>query len=414
MKKIVVLSVAGIVVAVAAALGTLAVTSSTGFAQGAKKADTAAPRPALTVTTTRPQAAELPSVLAANGSLAAWQEASIGAEVSGLRMADVRVNVGDVVRLGQVLAVFARETVEADLAVLRAQVAEAEASLADAKANAERARTLQTSGALSAQQISQYLTGEQTGQARVEAARANVRVQELRLRHTSVVAPDDGVISARSATVGAVVSAGTELFRLVRQGRLEWRAEVTADELGRIKPGQGVRLWPASAGRDAAPVSAKVRMIGPTVDPQTRNALVYVDVPRTTDVVLRAGMFARGEFELGASRGLTVPQESVVVRDGFSYVFKLMPGNRVQQTRVQIGRRVGDRIEVTSGLAAEDTIVATGAGFLADGDLVALAQEPAKAAARGAGTEAARGAVGEAARGAVGEAARGAAGETKR
>ena len=181
-------------------------------------------KPGLTVTVTQPQTSEIPSVVTANGSIAAWQEAMVGAQVGGLRMAQVLVNVGDVVKQDQLLAAFATDTVLADLAVQKAQQAEAAAALAEAKANAERARSLKNSGALSAQQISQYLTAEQTAQARLEASTAQLKVQELRLKHAEVRAPDEGVISMRQANVGSVVPAGAELFRLVRQSRLEWRA----------------------------------------------------------------------------------------------------------------------------------------------------------------------------------------------
>src|SRR5262249_52519960 len=160
-----------------------------------------------------------------------WQEAIVGAEANGLRIAAVHVNVGDVVRKGQVLATFAPETVQAELAQIRAGVAEAEAAAADAIANAERAKSLAASGALAEQQINQYLTSAQTAQARLEAQRAAAKVHQVRLAQTQVLAPDDGVISARSATQGAVVPSGTELFRLIRGGRLEWRAEVTSTEL---------------------------------------------------------------------------------------------------------------------------------------------------------------------------------------
>ena len=174
------------------------------------------PRPALTVQTAPPQRTAMAQRLAANGNVAAWQEASIGAESNGLRLTEVRVNVGDSVKAGQVLATFAAEMVQADVAQARASLLEAKAHAAEAASNAERARTLQASGALSAQQIEQYTTAAQAAQARVEAAQALLQAQQLRLQHTQVRAPDHGVISARSATVGAVVGAGTELFRMVR------------------------------------------------------------------------------------------------------------------------------------------------------------------------------------------------------
>ena len=336
-----------------------------------KKATAA--KPALTVATVKPQLGRLSVKLTANGTITAWQEASIGTEASGLRLTEVRANVGDVVRAGQVLAVFAPESIQADLAQARANLVEAEANASDAAGNAERARTLQNSGALSTQQINQYQTSEQTAKARVEAAKALLAVQQLRLKHTQVLAPDGGVISARSATVGAVLAGGTELFRMIRQGRLEWRAEVTSAELGRLSPGT-VAIVTAASG---AQIRGKVRMIAPTVNPQTRSALVYVDLPATPGMAspAKAGMFASGEFALGDSSALMVPQTAVVVRDGFSYVYRLGADNRVAQVKVQTGRRSGDQVEIVSALSADARLVASGGGFLNDGDLVRVVED---------------------------------------
>ncbi len=342
-----------------------------GASRAADEPKAGQPRPALTVSMAQPQRTAVPVRLAANGNVAAWQEASIGAESNGLRLTDVRVNVGDVVKAGQVLATFSAETVQADVAQVRASLLEAQANAAEAAANADRARSLQATGALSQQQIQQFTTAEKTAQARVEAAQATLNAQQLRLKYTQVVAPDSGVISARTATVGAVVGAGTELFRMVRKGRLEWRAEVTSTELGRIAPGAKVSVTAASG----ATAEGTVRMVAPTVDPQTRNALVYVDLPANAN--FRAGMFARGEFALGSSDALTVPQEALVVRDGFSYVFVVGPEQRVQQRKVQAGRRVADRVEVLTGLDANASVAVRGAGFLNDGDLVRVAAAPA-------------------------------------
>lgn len=324
-----------------------------------------APKAALTVTVTQPLTAKLPLKITANGSIAAWQEASVGTEANGLRLAEVRANVGDVVKRGQVLAVFASDTVKADAAQANASVAEAEAALAEAAANAQRARDLQPSGALSAQQITQYLTAERTAQARLQAQRAAAQVAQLRLVQAQVLAPDAGVISSRSATVGAVLPAGQELFRLIRQGRLEWRAEVPSSELVRVKVGLPATVAATSGG---APVTGKVRVVAPTVDAQTRNGIVYVDLGASTEV--KAGMFARGEFDVGSSDALTLPQTAVVLRDGFNYVLKVGPDSKVSQAKVGIGRRVGERIEITSGLDAAAKVVAAGGGFLSDGDTV--------------------------------------------
>jgi HlyD family secretion protein len=364
--------------AMAALAFTIAHAADDKAAKPAAGTPAAAAKAALTVTATQPQRSQLATAISANGNIAAWQEASVGAEANGWRLAEVRVNVGDVVRRGQVLATFAGEMAQADLAQSRAALAEAEASLAAARADAQRARDLQNSGALSAQQVTQLLTAETTAAARLEALKAALTVQQIRLQQTQVLAPDNGVISARSATVGAVVPAGAELFRLIRQGRLEWRAEVAAAELAQLRPGQAVRV--SATGADT--VNGRVRMVAPTVDAATRNGLVFVDLPQPGG--LKAGMFARGEFETGSSAALTLPQSAVLLRDGFSYVFKLGPDNKVTQAKVVVGRRNGDRIEVVSGLDANARVVASGGGFLADGDTVKVVQAPAANAAAAA------------------------------
>ncbi|HEY0826223.1 MAG TPA: efflux RND transporter periplasmic adaptor subunit, partial [Ramlibacter sp.] len=351
------------------------------------EAKKAAPKPALTVTTTTPTQTMLPVTLAANGNLAAWQEASIGTETSGLRISEVLANVGDRVRRGQVLARFAAGTVSAEAAQAQAALAEAEAAAAEAANNAARARTLQQTGAMSASQINQYITAEATARARVAAARAQYQQQRVRLGQTALHAPDDGIISARTATVGAVVAPGTELFRLIRKGRLEWRAEVTAAELGRLTPGTRAIVTATSGAR----LEGRIRTIAPTVDPQSRIAIAYLDVnplPGPAAGSARAGMFARGEFDLGAQPALTVPQQALVVREGFNYVLRVNPDNRVQQVKVQIGRIAGDRVQVLSGVTPDMRIVASGGGFLNDGDLVRVADGPGATpatAAAGAG-----------------------------
>ncbi len=339
-------------------------------APGAAAAASAATRPALTVSLVSPQSGDWPQRLAANGNVTAWQEAVIGAEGVGLRLTEVLVNVGDSVRRGQLLARFNDSTVAADVAQTRASLAEAQAGADEARANADRARELKPTGVISAQQVLQALTTERTALARVDALKARLDAEQLRLVQTRVLAPDAGLISARSATVGAVTQPGQELFRLIRGGRLEWRAEVPAAELARIRAGMAVRITPAGG----AAVAGRVRMVAPTVDANTRNGLVYVDLPAPGDA--RAGMFARGEFELGQAKGLTLPQSAVVLRDGFSYVFRLADRSRVSMVKITVGRRVGDRIEVLSGLDAGARVVANGGGFLSDGDTVRVVEAP--------------------------------------
>ncbi len=359
------------------AAGLLGLSALGFFATSSHAADTAKPatapaKAALTVSVSQAKSSLLPIRLAANGNVAAWQEASVGAQASGLRVLELRAAVGDTVQRGQVLATFAPESVQADVALARASLAEASANAAEAAANADRARAVQGTGAISAQQINQYLTQEQTARARIESAKAQLDSQLLRLKYTQVLAPDSGIISARSATVGSVLAAGTEMFRLIRQGRLEWRGEVTSAELARVTLGTRVLVTSPSG----AQTSGRVRMVAPTVDAATRNGLVYVDLmmPAASGkhavTAFKPGMFARGEFQLGSSAGLTVPQTAVVVRDGFSYVYRVSADSKVSQLKVQVGRITGDQVEIQSGVQPEDKLVTSGGSFLSDGDTV--------------------------------------------
>lgn len=320
--------------------------------------------PTLTVSVVSPQLALLPAILSASGNISAWQEASIGNETNGLKLEQVLVNVGDSVKHGQLLARFNADTVQADLAHTLAAEAEAEALLAEASADVKRTAELQASGALSAQQIQQYITAEKAARARLQSARALVHIQQLRVEHTQVYSPDDGIISARAATVGAVMPAGQELFRLIRGSRLEWRAEVAAADLAKLEPGQHVHITPLGGGS----IIGTVRIVAPVVDIQSRNGTVYVDLPSGSNT--KAGSFARGWFELGTSKVLTLPQSAIQLRDGFSYVMRAGPDGRVRQTKVSTGRRTADLVEITNGITPADQVVATGGAFLGDGDLV--------------------------------------------
>ena len=161
---------------------------------------------------------------------------------------------------------------------------------------------------------------------------------------------------------------------------------VSAPDMARLHPGNKARVT-TPAGDS---VDGLVRMVAPTVDVATRNGLVYVDLPAPGS--LRAGMFARGEFDIGATAALTLPQAAVLLRDGFHYVLRVGPDSKVVQTKVEVGRRVGDRVEISAGLAADARVVASGGGFLADGDLVRVVDAAAPAAPAPAGVGASAGA----------------------
>ena len=325
------------------------------------------PKATLTVDLVKPARTIINQNIAANGSIAPWQEAVIGSESNGLMLTQVLVNVGDSVKKGQLLAQFSASTISADIALALANLNEAKVNALEAADNAARANSIKETGALSAQQIEQYVSLESTSRARVAAAQASLQSSQIRNTQTKVIAPDSGIISARSATVGAVVSPGQELFKLIRQGRLEWRAELTSQDIGLIKNGLEAKLTLP----DGNTITGKVRTSSPIIDTQTRNAIVFVTIPAGS---AKAGMFARGTFNIGTKEVLTLPATAVVLKDGFAYVMLVNADKRVQQVKIQTGERKGAIVEVIEMDAAiNNEFVASGGAFLADGDLVAIA-----------------------------------------
>ena len=330
--------------------------------------DTALPAAAMTVTTATLRNVEIARGIVANGSIHPWQEIVVGPEVGGYRVAAVHVDVGDRVKRGQELVRLRDELLSADLESKRANVQQAEATLENAAAAYRRARSLSVSGVLSQADLDQLRSEELAAQARVQVAKADLEGAELRLKYTRVTAPDDGVISVRNVAVGQIAQTGGEMLRMIRKGRIEWRAEIPESQLGDIKLAQSVRLTTA----DGTQLEGKVRTVSPTIDTSTRAGLVYVDIASDN---ARPGMFARGEILAERSEVQMLPLASIVIQDGYSYVFVLKADQTVERRHVETGLVKDDMIEILSGVRPDEQVVAKGAGFLKDRDRVNLAKD---------------------------------------
>jgi HlyD family secretion protein len=305
-----------------------------------------------------------PDKIEASGDILPWHESQISAEVGGLRLASVQVKLGDTVNKGQVLARLDTATVETDLDVSNAHLAEAEAVRTQAVATLERANRLVPSGGISQQERTLYETQKRTAEARVDAARAQVKRQQLRLAFATIVAPDDGVISSCSASEGAFVQAGSELFRLIRQGRLEWRAEVGGETLLKLSAGQDVTVK-SPIGSE---VTGRIRQVSPTINVTTRNGLVYVDLPQGTN--LKAGLHVSGAISMGKRKALVLPLSAVLRKDGKDQVFKVDAESRIEAIDVTTGRVKDGWIEIVTGLDERAEVVAKDLSQLKVGDLV--------------------------------------------
>lgn len=339
---------------------------------------TKAAMPALTVAMAPVARAQWHRTIDASGPIEPWQETLVGSQSAGLRLLAVHADVGDTVRRGQVLARFDDALLRTGLAELEAGLGQAEASARQAAANHQRWLSLRDKGGVSQQDLLQYATLAETTAAQVAVVRAQLASRRLLIAQAQVRAPDDGIVSARSATVGAVAESGQELFRVIRQGRLEWHGQLTASQLADTAPGQVIHLRLP----DGSTATARIRRSAPRFDAQSRLATVYADIDPGSRA--RAGMYAAGSIALTERPVLVVPAASVVVRDGRSYVFRVRPGGDqpvVEALAVRAGQRTGGSVAV-SGVAEGERVVVQGAGFLKDGDAVRILPAPTTALAR--------------------------------
>lgn len=330
--------------------------------------------PAITVVAAR--RAMLPEAIDADGAVAAWQDVQVAARAVGMPLVEVRAQVGDLVQRGQLLARFDDRLAAAELAQAQATLVQAVASHRQTLQNRERASQLHAAGALSEQDLLLAVTQDKNAEAQEEAARAASAIARIRLDDTRVVAPDSGVVALRGAALGQIPPAGFELFRLIRQGRLEWRAELNAEQLARVRPGMAVSLQLP----DGQTAQATIRQQAQALDPATRLGTAYADIaPGST---AKAAMYASGHIELASHPALTLPAACVVIRDGRTTVFRV-EGGLVKELAVVTGRRAGGQLEIAKGLAAGDVVALEGAGFLNDGDAVRLANRRPAAPAGG-------------------------------
>jgi HlyD family secretion protein len=323
----------------------------------------------LTVSAAQLEPVELARTVTVNGSIYAWQEVIIAPEVGGYRVAEVNVDVGDHVKRGQSLVELSTALLEADVATKQAILKQREAELVNADSALERGKSLANMNVLSQSDLDKLNSDALAKRAGVESARADLEASSLRLKFTHVTAPDDGVVTSRTVTVGQIAQAGSEMLRVLRNNRIEWRGEIPEARITELRAGQSATITTA----DGKSFKGTIRVVAPTIASSNRTGLVYVDL--SPDERLRPGMFARGEIEIGRAPAFTVPLQSVVSSDGYSYVFVLRSGDTVERRRVETGAVRTDQIEVIEGIEAGEMIVGKGAGFLKDGDVVNVSSE---------------------------------------
>jgi RND family efflux transporter MFP subunit len=319
--------------------------------------------PVIAVTVVPVEVRPLARTVIGDGSVVAWQELAVSAEVAGLRVAEVAVDEGDQVQRGEVLVRFDASLLNAQAAQAEAGVKEAEAALQFLQSDVARAVELSRGAFIAAQTVEQRQSAARQAEARLVLARARRDEAAARLVQTRLVAPTDGVVIRRSAQPGTVSAVGQEMFRLVRDGRLELDAKVPELELAAVQTGQTARVL---HGDEI--VQATVRSVAPMVATDTRLGVVHIALPGGSG--LRPGMFARVEIHVDAAPALVVPQAAVTFRGDVPVAFVLDDNGRVLLRRLTTGMRRDGLVEVLAGLQSGQFVITSGAGFLSDGDRV--------------------------------------------
>lgn len=326
------------------------------------------------------------------GTLVPRDEILVSPEIEGLRVLDLKVDEGDKVTKGQVLATLVATTMQAqvaqsdaslaraDAAIARAEsaISEFEAKVKEADSALERARPLTKSGYLSESTFDTREATAKTMRAQLVAARDGLKVAQAekqqvvaqrkeldwRLSNTNVKSPADGIVSRRTARIGGLaLSVGDPMFRIIARGEIELDAEVPEAPLAKVKIGQKAGIEVAGVGR----VPGTVRLVSPEVDKATRLGRVRIFLGANPD--LRIGAFGRGEISTAESKGLAVPVSAVLYDEKGASV-QIVRDGKVVTSPVKTGLIARGRVEIREGVALDDLVVARAGTFLRDGDAV--------------------------------------------
>ena len=399
--------------------------------------------PARAVTIAEVATTDIDSTLNVSGTVRAFELTPVMSQAAGLQITEVLVERGDYVEQGKVLArlnnkVLTAEKIQAEAAVNQAQarlnelragsrreeIAQAEARVANAQSaiaqaesdlelvrkRVERNTSLQAEGAISRDQLDEILNQERVAesalagaqadlneeqqalaqakagsrpqtiaQAEAELAQAQGRLEAVtaQLADTTITAPTAGLIAAREAKVGQITSSSEMLFSIIQDDRLELQLQVPETLVGKVQSGQKVRI--TSNNNQNLELTGEVRKIDPLIDNDSRQAIVYVDLPGGTN--LKPGMFLQAAINTDTSQGQAVPIEALLPQTGNRAIaFIVQPDNTVKAQNVIMGEILAEqRIEVVEGLEPGDRIVLKGAAYLKDGDKIAIAEDPVSA-----------------------------------
>jgi HlyD family secretion protein len=323
-------------------------------------------RPVPTVSVTEVGISTVPTTVSIIGTIGARYDMPIGVEDAAGRVASILVEAGDHVKRGQVLA-------RLNVSILEPQVANLEAALEQARAEAEladaeyhRAQAVGASGALSAEETQRRKSTGVTAAAKVKFAEAQLTEAKARLARADIRAPEDGIILTRNVEVGQTALPGGEaLFRLSKGGEVEMKGQVAEQDLPLLTVGQQVNVRLTGTAKI---YPGKIRLLGAVIDPATRLGMARIDL--APDPNLRPGAFARAEVTVSNAERSVLPQTAVLSDERGSYVLIVNAQNKVERRAVRVSGIVQSGVTIADGVAGKDQVIATAGAFLQEGEVV--------------------------------------------
>jgi HlyD family secretion protein len=332
---------------------------------GKTKIEGAATAPAdmRSVRVTKVETRELTGGLVASGVLVSREEASVGSELAGFRVARVLVEEGAVVAAGQPLVQLDDTLIQAQIEQQTALVAQQAVAARQSQLQADRVVGLQGQGVVSEEQLQQRQFQAESSRAALAAQNAILNDFKTRQARMTIRAPVGGRILERTVRPGDISGGGT-YFRIARDNLVELDAEVPERSLSTVQVGDGAEVTLPSGKT----VQGKVRLISPRIDVQSRLGRIRVLLPVSSD--LRPGGYAQAAFNSATRKATVVPEAAIRFDAEGASVMVVGEGNRVQQVKIKAGQRSDGFVELLEGPPVGATVVKGAGSFVMSGDVV--------------------------------------------
>ncbi len=316
------------------------------------------------VTAVRASRREFVRAALVSGEVRPVDDIRVFASTTGVRIAEVLADVGDMVEEGQPMARLDAWVADAQLLAAQAQYQEAKIEQARAAEEFARIKPIADSGALSQEEVETRRAAAAAADARLAAQKAALEQVKARLQGGFIRAPAAGLVIERSARVGELADQKA-LFRIAGGNRLEVAAAVSERDLLSLTAGQNATFRTG----DGEIVTAVLRRPPVAIDPNTGAGEALFDLPM--DVPVRTGMYLRGEVAVEDSEHIAAPQTAISYASIAPSVFVIADG-KAQLRPVELGPKSGEFVAILSGIEEGEMIAASGGAFLLDGDAVRI------------------------------------------